>query len=35
VIETDNLESALDWAAKMPGMTGGGAVEVRPLGMGT
>jgi len=34
IIETDNLESALDWAAKMPGMTGGGAVEVRPLGQG-
>jgi hypothetical protein len=30
VIETDNLETALDWAAKMPGMTTG-AVEVRPL----
>ena len=30
VIETDNLESALEWAAKMPGMISG-AVEVRPL----
>ena len=30
IIETDNLESALDWAGKMPGMTNG-AVEVRPL----
>jgi len=30
LIETDNLESALEWAAKMPGMTHG-AVEVRPL----
>ena len=30
IIETDNLETALDWAGKMPGMTGG-AVEVRPL----
>ena len=33
VIEVDNLEQALEWAAKMPGMTEG-AVEVRPLGMG-
>jgi hypothetical protein len=33
-IECDNLETALEWAAKMPGMAGGGAVEVRPLGMG-
>jgi hypothetical protein len=30
MIETDNLETALDWAGKMPGMTTG-AVEVRPL----
>ena len=30
VIETDNLETALEWAAKMPGMISG-AVEVRPL----
>jgi hypothetical protein len=30
IIETDNLETALDWAAKMPGMSDG-AVEVRPL----
>jgi hypothetical protein len=30
LIETENLEQALEWAAKMPGMTGG-AVEVRPL----
>lgn len=34
VIEVDNLEQALDWASKMPGMSSGGAVEVRPLGMG-
>lgn len=34
VIEADNLEQALEWAAKMPGMESGGAVEVRPLGMG-
>lgn len=33
VIEVDNLEQALDWAAKMPGMDSG-SVEVRPLGMG-
>ncbi|MDP9192832.1 MAG: YciI family protein [Acidobacteriota bacterium] len=33
VIEVDNLEQALDWASKMPGMDSG-AVEVRPLGMG-
>jgi hypothetical protein len=33
IIEVDNLEQALDWAAKMPGMSEG-AVEVRPLGMG-
>lgn len=31
LIEVDNLEQALDWASKMPGMTSG-AVEVRPLG---
>jgi hypothetical protein len=30
VIETQNIEDALDWAAKMPGMIDG-AVEVRPL----
>ncbi|HEV7767006.1 MAG TPA: YciI family protein [Thermoanaerobaculia bacterium] len=33
VIEVENLEQALDWAAKMPGMDSG-SVEVRPLGMG-
>jgi hypothetical protein len=32
VIEVDNLEQALEWAEKMPGMTEG-TVEVRPLGM--
>src|SRR5262245_10885185 len=31
LIETENLEQALEWAAKMPGMWAGGAVEVRPL----
>ena len=30
IIETENIEAALDWAAKMPGMSDG-AVEVRPL----
>lgn len=30
VIETANLEDALSWAEKMPGMTDG-TVEVRPL----
>jgi hypothetical protein len=33
IIETDNLETALEWAAKVPGMSEG-AVEVRPLGVG-
>jgi hypothetical protein len=33
LIEVDNLEQALEWAAKMPGMTSG-CVEVRPLGAG-
>ena len=33
VIDVDNLEQALAWAEKMPGMTDG-TVEVRPLGMG-
>lgn len=32
VIEVDNLEQALEWAEKMPGMTSG-TVEVRPLGL--
>jgi hypothetical protein len=30
LIEVDNLEQALEWAEKMPGM-GTGTVEVRPL----
>lgn len=34
IVEVDNLEQAMEWAAKMPGMESGGAVEVRPLGMG-
>jgi len=33
IIEVDDLEQALAWAEKMPGMTDGG-VEVRPLGVG-
>lgn len=33
VIEVDNLEQALEWAGKMPGMTTG-TVEVRPLAEG-
>ena len=32
VIEVDNLEQAIEWAEKMPGMNSG-TVEVRPLGM--
>lgn len=31
LIETDDLDQALAWAAKMPAMAGG-CVEVRPLG---
>lgn len=30
LIEVDNLEQAIEWAEKMPGMTGG-TVEVRPV----
>jgi hypothetical protein len=33
VIDVDNLERAIEWAEKMPGMTNG-TVEVRPLGAG-
>ena len=33
IIEVGNLEQAIEWAEKMPGMTDG-AVEVRPLGAG-
>jgi hypothetical protein len=32
VIEVDDLEQAISWAEKMPGMTDG-AVEIRPLGV--
>ena len=31
IIEVDNLEQAIEWAEKLPGMTSG-TVEVRPLG---
>jgi hypothetical protein len=31
LIEVDDLEQAIEWAEKMPGMTSG-SVEVRPLG---
>jgi hypothetical protein len=34
VIETDSPEQAIQWAAKMPGMTHG-TVEVRPLAEGS
>jgi hypothetical protein len=33
IIEVENLEQAIHWAEKMPGMSDG-AVEVRPLGVG-
>jgi hypothetical protein len=33
VIDVENLEQALEWAGKMPGMSSG-SVEVRPLGAG-
>lgn len=33
LIEVDTIEQALEWAARMPGMTAG-TVEVRPLGGG-
>lgn len=32
LIEVENLEQAIEWAEKMPGMTSG-TVEIRPLGM--
>jgi hypothetical protein len=32
VIEVDNVDQAIAWAEKMPGMTDG-AVEIRPLGV--
>lgn len=34
VIDVPNLEDAITWAEKMPGMTDG-TVEVRPLAMGS
>jgi len=33
IIEAENLEKALEWAAKCPGIHAG-SMEVRPLGMG-
>lgn len=33
LIDVADLDEALEWARRMPAMTGG-AVEVRPLGMG-
>lgn len=33
IIEVDNIEQAIDWAEKMPGMSSG-TVEIRPLGAG-
>lgn len=32
LIEVENLEQAIEWAEKMPGMDSG-TVEIRPLGM--
>lgn len=32
LIEVENLEQAVEWAEKMPGMTSG-TVEIRPLGL--
>ncbi|HUP49078.1 MAG TPA: YciI family protein [Thermoanaerobaculia bacterium] len=34
LIDVENLEQAIEWAEKMPGMTEG-TVEVRPLGEGS
>ena len=31
MINAENLDHAIEWAAKMPHMAGGGAVEVRPV----
>jgi hypothetical protein len=31
VVEADNLDEAVDWAAKMPHLAGGGVVEIRPI----
>lgn len=33
LIDVPNLDAALEWARRMPGMTAG-TVEVRPVGMG-
>ena len=34
IIEVDTLDQAIEWAARMPGMSSG-TVEIRPLGMGS
>ena len=31
MIDADNLDEAVEWAAKMPNLPEGGSVEVRPL----
>ena len=31
MVESDSEAEALEWAAKMPNLPGGGAVEVRPI----
>jgi hypothetical protein len=31
ILECANLDEAVDWAAKIPAVQGGGAVEVRPV----
>ena len=31
VIEANDLDEAIEWAAKMPHIAGGGTVEVRPI----
>ncbi|KAB1935998.1 hypothetical protein F8271_20740 [Micromonospora sp. ALFpr18c] len=31
IIDVPNLDVALDWAARSPGATGGGSVQVRPI----
>jgi len=31
LIDVENLEKAIEWAEKVPGMSAGGTVEIRPL----
>ena len=31
VVDAENLDEAVEWASKMPNLTHGGAVEIRPL----